>query len=74
MDGLTFKDNTIKHNTLYTPWQGRKAMLTFEACKNVSVSGNKVAADALGKNIATVNMDPAEVTLAPGQGISGPDR
>jgi len=74
VDGLTFKDNTIKHNTLYTPWQGRKAMLTFEACKNVSVSGNKVATDALGKNIATVNMDPAELTLAPGQGISGPDR
>jgi hypothetical protein len=69
VDGLRFTGNTIRHNTMYKPWQGRKAMLTFEACKDVKVSGNKVAEDALGKNVATKRMGPAEVIVAPGQGI-----
>jgi hypothetical protein len=71
VDGLSFTGNTIKHNTLYKPWQGRKAMLTFEGCKNVSVSDNRIAAEVLGKNVSIVNMNPAEVTVAPGQGIGG---
>jgi len=71
VDGLSFTDNTIKHNTQYKPWQGRKAMLTFEGCKNVNVSGNHIADDVLGKNISTVKMKPAEVTVAPGQGMIG---
>lgn len=69
VDGLSFKDNTIKHNTRYKPWQGRKAMLTFEGCKAVDVSGNQIADDVLGKNIRTVKMPAAEVVVAPGQGI-----
>jgi len=71
VDGLGFKDNTIKHNAQYKPWQGRKAMLTFEGCKNVNVSGNHLADDVLGKNISTAKMNPAGVTVAPGQGIIG---
>lgn len=66
------KDNTIKHNTQFKPWQGRKAMLPFEACKQVEVSGNKIADDALGKNIALVKMQPSELTLTPGQGMAEP--
>ena len=69
VDGLTFKDNTIKHNTQFKPWQGRKAMLTFEGCKAVDISGNTIADDVLGKNIRIVKMKPAEVTVVPGQGI-----
>lgn len=72
VEGLIFKDNTIKHNSGYKPWQGRKAMLTFEGCKKVQVSGNRIADDVLGKNISIGKMKPAEVTLAPGQGILGP--
>ena len=71
VDGLSFVDNTIKHHTQYQPWQGRKTMLTFEGCKNVNVSGNHIADDVLGKNISTVKMNPAEVAVAPGQGIIG---
>ena len=71
VDGLGFKDNTIKHNTQYKPWQGRKTMLTFEGCKNVNVSGNHIAGDVLGKNISTVKMNPAEVDVTPGQGVIG---
>ena len=73
VDGLRFTGNTIKRNTQYKPWQRYKAMLTFEGCRNVVVSGNKVAADVLGKNVAADKMDPAEITIAPGQGISGPE-
>jgi hypothetical protein len=72
VEGLTFKENTIAHNTSYVPWQGRKTMLTFEACSAVEVSGNHVAADALGRNIQAVHMNPAQVKVGPGQGITGP--
>jgi hypothetical protein len=44
-------------------------MPTFEGCKNVTVSGNKIAEDVLGKNIHTVKMKPSEVAVIAGQGI-----
>ncbi|MCK4564538.1 MAG: right-handed parallel beta-helix repeat-containing protein, partial [Verrucomicrobia bacterium] len=69
VDGLTFNGNTIEHNTEYEPWQGRKAMLTFEGCKNVEVKNNKIADDVLGKNISIVKMDAGEVVVGSGQGI-----
>ena len=72
VDGLSFRDNTIRHNTLYQPWQGRKSMLTFEGCKAVTITGNRLTDDVLGKNASTVNMDPNEVVVAPGQGIVPP--
>jgi hypothetical protein len=69
VDRLSFNNNTIKHNTLYKPWQGRKAMLTFEGCKDVQVKGNKIADDVLGKNISLIKMDAKEVTVGKGQKI-----
>ncbi len=72
VDGLRFTGNAIRHNTQYKPWQGRKAMLTFEGCKNVEVSGNNVAEDTLGRNAVANKMNPAEIRVAPGQGIAGP--
>jgi len=69
VDSLTFNNNTIVHNTQYTPWQGRKAMLTFEGCKDVQVKGNKIADDVLGKNISIVKMSRHEVTVGEGQNI-----
>ena len=67
--GLRFNNNTIKHNMEYQPWQGRKAMLTFEGCKDVEVKGNKIADDVLGRNIRTVKMNADEVTVGAGQNI-----
>ena len=69
VDGLSFNNNTIKHNTEYKPWQRRKAMLTFEGCMNVQVKGNNIADDVLGKNISIVKMDADEVTVGKGQNI-----
>jgi len=69
VDGLHFSNNSIAHNTQYRPWQGRKAMLTFEGCLDVQVTGNRIADDVLGKNIDAVNMSRAEIRLGPGQAI-----
>jgi hypothetical protein len=76
VDGLTFKDNTIEHNEQYKPWQGRKAMLTFEGCKRVVVGGNRLGDGVLGKNVRTLKMSPTEVNLAADQGLSldNPDK
>jgi hypothetical protein len=72
VDGLRFSGNTIRHNTRYKPWQRREAMLTFEACKNVQVTGNRLADDVPVKNIIAEKMDPAEVTVGAGQGTRPP--
>lgn len=61
------------HNDLYRPLQGRKAMLTFESCKEVEVAGNRVAPDVLGENVAAGNLDPAEIATPRGQGIARPE-
>jgi hypothetical protein len=74
VEGLRFTGNTIKHNTQFTAWQGRKALLTFEACKNVEVGDNRIAADVVGRNIALVKMNSDELSLAPGQNIIGPQQ
>ncbi|MCF7975096.1 MAG: hypothetical protein K9N55_14885 [Phycisphaerae bacterium] len=67
-----YESNTIKHNTKYTPWQGRTAMLTFEGCKHVEIQGNDVANDVLGRNISLVKMDAQEVTVEDGQNVQFP--
>ena len=69
VDGLRFSNNTIKHNTTYKPWQGRKAMLTFEGCKAVQIEGNEISNDVLGRNIDILGMDAGEVTIGKEQNI-----
>lgn len=54
------------------PWQGREAMLTFEGRKDVEIKGNGIADDVPCRTIAIVKMKPDDVTVAPGQGPSGP--
>lgn len=73
VDGLSFKNNTIKHNTQYEPWQGRTATLTFECCRAVQITGNHIADDVLGKSIQAINMNITEISVAPGQGLSQPE-
>jgi hypothetical protein len=69
VDGLRFDNNTVAHNTLYRPWQGRKAMLTFEGCRDVQVTGNRIEEGVLGKHIDAVHMSRDEITVGPGQAI-----
>lgn len=61
VEGLTFSDNTIHHNDDFTPWHHRKELLSFDACRSVTVSGN-LWDPALPQNeVITRKMMPEEV-------------
>lgn len=47
--GLTFRNNRIKASSAYPPRMKDRPGLTFIGCEEVSVSGNKVSKDFLGK-------------------------
>jgi hypothetical protein len=61
VDGLCFKNNSISRSYAYTPWHSQKYNFLFDACKNVEISGNKIAEDVLGKNILLKRMDTGEL-------------
>ncbi len=61
VDGLTFSNNQIIHSEKYEPFHYRRHNLTMEACKNVSVLGNRFSGDVLGKNIRMEKMDSKEL-------------
>ncbi|RED26396.1 hypothetical protein BD847_0314 [Flavobacterium cutihirudinis] len=63
VDGLSFKNNTIKRSFAFTPWYPEKYNFRIEACKNVEISGNKIGKDVLGKNILLKGMQPTELNL-----------
>lgn len=63
VDGLTFSDNTLIRNTTYQPYHYRKEGITLEACKRVTISGNKVKGDVLGRTIKIEKMKPSEVKV-----------
>lgn len=64
VDGLTFSDNTLIRDTTYLPYHYRKDGITLEACKKVTISGNKVKGDVLGRTIKIEKMKPSEVKLS----------
>lgn len=68
-DGLVFSNNTLVHSTRYTPYHPRKGMITLEACRGVSIQGNKIGAGVLGKNVVLENTPAAEVKVGDGQGV-----
>ena len=72
VDGLTFSNNRIVRSTSFEPYHRRKHMLNFEHCLRVTVAGNQLEGDVLGRDIHIKKMEPTEVTVDPGQGISGP--
>ena len=51
VDGISFKNNVVTRSRRFEPYHNRKYTFTFEACKNISVSGNQFSEDLLGKNI-----------------------
>jgi hypothetical protein len=61
VDGLCFRNNSISRSYAYTPWHSQKYNFLFDACKNVEISGNKIAEDVLGKNILLKRMDTGEL-------------
>ena len=49
-------------------------MLSLESCGRVQAAGNRLEGDVPGRDVYVEKMEPAEVTVVPGQGIAGPLR
>lgn len=62
-DGLTFCGNTLIRDTTYAPFHHRKDGITLEWCKNVSIKGNSVVGDVLGKSVKLVGMPKSELKI-----------
>jgi len=71
-EGLTFSNNTIVRSEDYKPFHKNKHMIRLAGCKGVSIAGNTLQGDVLGRDVFVEKMAPSEVTVADGQGISGP--
>lgn len=63
VDGLTFSNNTLIRDTTYAPYHYREEGITLEFCKKVTISGNKVEGDVLGRSVKIENMKSSEVKL-----------
>ncbi len=51
VNGIVFNNNKITRSTRFEPYHKRKYTFTYEACKNIDISGNTFNGDILGKNI-----------------------
>lgn len=60
-DNIQFNNNTIIRSNEYKPFHYRKNFVTFEACKNAQVKGNKFKGDVLAKDVFLINMDKKEL-------------
>ena len=62
VDGLQFSNNSITRSYAYEPWHFQKYNFLFEACRKVTISGNIIGEDVLGKNILLQRMSSDELT------------
>ena len=62
----TFSGNTIERSYDFRPWHPRKAGITVDACRNVTISGNEFIGEVLGRTVSVENMHRREVKIAPG--------
>lgn len=61
VDNIDFINNKIIRSKRFKAFHKRKYTLSFEACKDVKVSGNIFEGDVLGKNILFENMPENEI-------------
>lgn len=52
VDGLRFTGNTIERTHVYAPWHPRKAAITLDRCRDVTIRGTKLVGDVLGPVVA----------------------
>ena len=71
-EGLTFSKNAIIRSNEYAPYHKNQHMIRLVGCKAVTVAGNTLQGDVLGRDVFVEKMDASEVTVADGQGITGP--
>lgn len=70
VDGLSFTNNTITRSHRFTPFHPNKYMFTLLACKKVTIAGNTLEGDVLGRNIQLQNMAAKELSVKAGEGLS----
>jgi hypothetical protein len=69
VEGLKFNNNTLTRSERFKPFHKRKYTFSFEACKDVEITGNRFKGDILGKNISFEKMDKKEIAVSAGQGL-----
>lgn len=69
VDGLKFNNNTLIKSDRFKPFHSRKFTFSFEASKNVEITGNRFIGNILGKNISLERMDKNEITVDAEQGL-----
>ncbi len=70
VNGLSFSDNTIIRSHRFSAYHDNKHMFTFQACRKVSISGNQLEGDILGRNILLEKMKPADLSLRKQPGLT----
>lgn len=68
-DGVAFRDNTIIRSRAYAPWHPRRHMLSFDYCRNIDISGNRLLGEVLGADVKLTETDAGELRLGEGQRI-----
>ncbi|MDR1456241.1 MAG: right-handed parallel beta-helix repeat-containing protein [Tannerella sp.] len=63
VDGLEFSNNRLIRSYQFEPFHHRKHGLTFEACHHVTVKGNTVEGDLLGKTVQLIRTPRRECKL-----------
>lgn len=71
-EGLAFSRNTIVRSHEYAPFHQNKHLISLTGCKAVTIAGNTLQGEVLGRDVHLENMDASEVTLGAEQGIAMP--
>jgi hypothetical protein len=69
VNGITFSNNTLTRSKQFEPYHNRKYTFSFEACKNIDLSGNIYNGDILGKNVLLKWTSKNELNIAPSENL-----
>jgi len=69
VDGLSFTGNRLIRSNRFKPFHSSKSTFTLEDCLNVTIAGNKMEGDVLGKNIRLINTPLKQVKLDKSLGL-----
>jgi hypothetical protein len=68
-EGLNFNNNTIIRSNQFMAFHSRHYMISLEACKKITIAGNRLQGDVLGRNIYLQKTAASELILDKKQGI-----
>jgi len=69
VDDLSFTGNTLIRSYRFQPFHKRKSTLTFEFCRNIKVTGNKLEGEIIGKNIQLISTPVKQLKIEKKQGF-----